>query len=226
MSSTTLHRSSTIDELTAVLQREILTGRLEPGARLREVEFSARYDVSRNTLREALHELSRTGLVEHRPHRGVVVARPGEEEVREIFRMRRVLEPAGVRAVDPADAAELGRLARALDRAAKRRSWTDLVDRDAAFHVWLVRRLGSSRLDAVIGEALRELRLAFVHIDRAASVPEAPSHVPDHEVIAELVGHGRVDAAVGRLIRHLDNAEETVLDHLARVGGDDGGRTS
>jgi len=120
------------------LRREILAGDLPPGARLREAEFAARYDVSRNTLREALHRLSRSGLVVHRPHRGITVAQPGREDVGEIFRIRRVLEPAGLRAVRRAEIPELRGLAKSIDRAAKQRNWADLVDRDMAFHAWLV----------------------------------------------------------------------------------------
>ena len=219
-----LRRSSTVDELTTVLRREIVSGHLPPGSRLREAEFAARFDVSRNTLREALHRLSRSGLVVHRPHRGIAVAQPGKEDVGEIFRIRRVLEPAGLRAVRPAEIPELSSLACSIDRAAKQRNWTNLVDSDVAFHAWLVRRLGSSRLDAMIDEALRQLRLAFVHIDRAASSPDAPSHVPDHEAIAVRVANGRLEEAVDRLLRHLDDAEEMVLDHLAGAARPDEGR--
>lgn len=218
----TLHRSSTVDGLTEALQREILAGHLAPGTPLREVEFAARYDVSRNTLREALHRLSRVGLVDHYPHRGVVVAQPGVEQVREIFRVRRILEPAGLRAIPPAEALELSSLARSIDRAAKQRNWTNLVDSDVAFHAWLVRRLGSSRFDAMIDEALRQLRLVFVHIDRAASSPDTPSHVPDHEAIAIRVADGRLEEAVDRLLRHLDDAERMVLEHLTRAARPDG----
>jgi len=221
----TLRRSSTVDELTEVLRREILAGDLPPGARLREAEFAARYDVSRNTLREALHRLSRSGLVVHRPHRGITVAQPGRKDVGEIFRIRRVLEPAGLRAVRQAEIPELCDLAKSIDRAATRRDWGDLVDRDVAFHAWLVRRLGSSRLDSMIDEALRELRLAFLHIDRGASSPDIPSHVPDHEAIAVLVADSQLDAAIERLLRHLDDAEQMVLNHLARAARPDEGRT-
>lgn len=225
MPSQTFRRSSTVDGLTEALQREILAGHLAPGTRLREVNFASRYDVSRNTLREALHRLSRAGLVEHYPHRGIVVAQPGAEQVGEIFRVRRILEPAGLRAIPPTEAPKLSSLARSIDRAAKQRNWTDLVDSDAAFHAWLVRRLGSSRFDAMIDEAFRQLRLAFVHIDRATSSPDTPSHVPDHEAIAVRVADGRLEEAVDLLLRHLDDAEQMVLDHLARAARPDEGRT-
>lgn len=216
MSSTTLRRTSATDELTALLQREILHGTYAPGTRMREVEFAARYDVSRNTLREALHRLNRLGLVEHRPHRGVLVARPGVDEVREIFRMRRVLEPAGLRATRTSEALELGDIARDMAATAAQRDWPRLVDQDTAFHAWLVHRLGSSRLDHLIETALRELRLAFIYIDRAASGFGAPSHIPDHEAIAGLLAEDRKAAAVERLVRHLDASEKMVLGHLRK----------
>lgn len=61
------------------LAAEILAGDFQPGTRLDEVTQSSRLGVSRTPLREAVRQLATLGLVENRPHRGVVVAdRVGE----------------------------------------------------------------------------------------------------------------------------------------------------
>lgn len=56
------------------LAAEILAGDFRPGTRLDEVVQSNRMGVSRTPLREAVRQLASLGLVENRPHRGVVVA--------------------------------------------------------------------------------------------------------------------------------------------------------
>ena len=56
------------------LAAEIVSGGVAEGLRLDEVEQSQRLGVSRTPLRESLRQLAALGLVENRPHRGVVVA--------------------------------------------------------------------------------------------------------------------------------------------------------
>lgn len=63
------------------LANEIAAGKLTPGTRLDEVEQAKRFGVSRTPVREAFRELAALGLVESRPHRGVVVAAPATEPV-------------------------------------------------------------------------------------------------------------------------------------------------
>ncbi|NFV80191.1 GntR family transcriptional regulator [Magnetospirillum aberrantis] len=55
------------------LATEIVAGDFRPGTRLDEVAQSSRMGVSRTPLREAVRQLATLGLVENRPHRGVVV---------------------------------------------------------------------------------------------------------------------------------------------------------
>lgn len=56
------------------LAAEIVSGDVAGGRRLDEVEQAQRLGVSRTPLRESLRQLAALGLVENRPHRGVVVA--------------------------------------------------------------------------------------------------------------------------------------------------------
>lgn len=56
------------------LAAEIVSGDFRPGTRLDEVVQANRMGVSRTPLREAVRQLATLGLVENRPHRGVIVA--------------------------------------------------------------------------------------------------------------------------------------------------------
>lgn len=74
------------------IENEILTGRLAPGTRLDEVPLAARFGVSRTPIREALMQLSASGLIEIRPRRGAVVADIGAERLVEMFAVMAELE--------------------------------------------------------------------------------------------------------------------------------------
>jgi DNA-binding GntR family transcriptional regulator len=73
------------DEVFQALAKAILSGDVEPGARLDEPSICRRFGVSRTPIREALRRLSGTGLVEVTPRKGVTVARIDVEQLNNMF---------------------------------------------------------------------------------------------------------------------------------------------
>jgi DNA-binding GntR family transcriptional regulator len=71
---------------------EIVSGALEPGTPLDEQELAARFGVSRTPVREAIRQLSSSGLVSVRPHRGAVVALPTPRQLHDMFEVMAELE--------------------------------------------------------------------------------------------------------------------------------------
>jgi DNA-binding GntR family transcriptional regulator len=80
------------EELRLQLADEIVRGALPPGAPLDETDIARRFSVSRTPVREALRQLVVSGLVEARPHRGAVVARPTLERLTGMFEAMAELE--------------------------------------------------------------------------------------------------------------------------------------
>jgi DNA-binding GntR family transcriptional regulator len=85
-------RRTLADELRLQLADEIVRGLISPGAALDETELARRFGVSRTPVREAIRQLDASGLVEVRPHRGAVVARPSEERLIGMFEAMAELE--------------------------------------------------------------------------------------------------------------------------------------
>lgn len=97
-----------------VLRDRIARHEVAPGARLREQELAAEFDVPRTRIRDAFAVLEGRGLIERVPNRGAVVARLDLSQVFHIYDVREVLEGLSVRlATENADPD----------------SWQDLVDR-------------------------------------------------------------------------------------------------
>jgi DNA-binding GntR family transcriptional regulator len=71
---------------------EIVRGQLAPGVVLDEMELARRFQVSRTPVREAIRLLVASGLVEARPHRSAVVARPDQAQLIAMFEALRELE--------------------------------------------------------------------------------------------------------------------------------------
>src|SRR5436190_23950788 len=95
--SLSLEHSSTVDRVADELRRAVFEGEIESGTPLREMALAESLGVSRPTVREALALLVAEGLATREPHRGVSVASPDPESVRDVSTARAVLETAGVR---------------------------------------------------------------------------------------------------------------------------------
>jgi DNA-binding GntR family transcriptional regulator len=80
------------DQLRESIEEDIATGALLPGAPLDEAELTARFQVSRTPVREALLQLAAAGMVEMRPRHGAVVAKISLERLVEMFEVMAELE--------------------------------------------------------------------------------------------------------------------------------------
>lgn len=78
--------------LRETLEYDIAVGLYPPGTRLDEVSLATRFQVSRTPIREALIELSASGLVEIRPRRGAFVREIGIPRLIEMFEVMAELE--------------------------------------------------------------------------------------------------------------------------------------
>jgi DNA-binding GntR family transcriptional regulator len=82
-----------------LLRQEIITGKISPGTRLNEIELSNRYGISRPPLREAFRKLEVEYLVENVPRKGTYVTEISQEDCKQVYFTRRVIEGAAVDAI-------------------------------------------------------------------------------------------------------------------------------
>ncbi len=202
-----LHRASTAERVAEILRGRVTEGDLPPGAQLSEEQLSAVLQVSRNTLREAFRLLGHEGLLVHRLHRGVFVTELSDDELADIYRVRRAVECDVVRrlggraAADPDLLAPLRADVADGAAAAARGDWTAVGTANMHFHSHLVALAGSPRLDAITGRLLAEVRLAFQGADAEAM---HPPFVERNGALLDLVAAGRSEEAAAALEEYLD----------------------
>lgn len=85
-------RRTRAEELRFQLADDIVRGNAAPGATLDETELARRFNVSRTPVREAIRMLAASGLVDVRPHRAAIVARPDAAEIAGMFEVMAELE--------------------------------------------------------------------------------------------------------------------------------------
>lgn len=207
ISPRSISRISTAEEVADALREQILIGELAPGARLPEIPLAAAFQVSRNTLRDAFRLLGSEGLVEHKPHRGGFVAQLDEADVHDLYRIRRILEVSGVRAVGSASAGARERLRRQhvlLENAALAGVWRDSVDHDLAFHARIAGLLESPRVDAFFATIAAQLRFGIAIMN----VVDEKYALPDERIVEQ---HTRILAAIDA--EDVAQAERLIDEH-------------
>lgn len=201
--------------IATVLRGRIAAGELTPGSKLSEQSLSTALGVSRNTLREAFSTLAGESVVTKIPNRGVFVASPGAEEVREIYRVRRMIEPAAALwgEVTPEVLENMEAIVRRAQKARDVGSVPDMADANQALHSAVVGLAGSESLRTLMDRVLAEMRLVF---HAMASAPDFHSHYVDRNVLlVERLRAGKREEAAAGLRDYLDSAEAELLGHLA-----------
>lgn len=213
-----LGRSSTAERVAEILRLHVTEGRLLPGTRLSEEGIGAALGVSRNTLREAFRLLTHEGLLVHEFNRGVFVRGLTADDVRDLYRVRRILETAALHRVPPQGAGGPegeGRLSTVRDavvegeRAARQRRWVDVGTANMHFHQALAGLAGSPRVDDIMRQLLAELRLVF-HVMDAPRAFHQPYLAVNRQILEQLEA-GDSPAAEETLAAYFDAAEAQLL---------------
>jgi DNA-binding GntR family transcriptional regulator len=206
-----LDRSSTAERVADVLRRRITEGDLPPRTHLSEEQLIRVLRVSRNTLREAFRLLSHEGLLVHEMHRGVFVRELDEDDLVDLYRLRRAIECDVVRSlahVGPEALRPLGDDVAAAEAAADRGDWVAVGTANMQFHRDLVALAGSPRTGQVAERLLAEMRLAFHAVASPQRLHEG--YVARNRSLLELLAAGEHEQAARQL-------EEYLRDSLAEL---------
>ncbi len=144
---------SIADAIARGVAERIVNGMLEPGARLRQDQIAAEFDVSHVPVREAFRKLEARGLVVNRPRRGVVVAPMDPAVILEATEMRAELEGLALRFAFPHLTASHLKAAR--NALADGESKSEITAWDSAnrrFHRAITEPCGMPRLMALIDD--------------------------------------------------------------------------
>ncbi|HLF99608.1 MAG TPA: GntR family transcriptional regulator [Acidimicrobiia bacterium] len=206
-------RTSTLEQVVSALRRAILDGRLAPGTPLRETALADQLGVSRGTVREALRLLGPEGLIEHRPHRGAVVAGLDPADMIDVYEARIVLESAGAERAAELGAEALRGMSDALAAMGRTSAVDDVagyVDAHAEFHHALVELIGSDRLSRFSSSLNGELRLGFAVLDRMTG--SLDDSVTAHARLLDVLASGDRNAARVAIVEHLRHGVDDVAE--------------
>jgi DNA-binding GntR family transcriptional regulator len=190
------------------LAEEIAQGHLPPGTSLDETTIAARFGVSRTPIREAIRQLTASGILESRAHRGAVVRDFSEKQLDDMFAVMAELEALCARwAALAMTTAERRALQAIHEEAAAAVAGNDhlaYATLNQRFHTACYLGAHNEHL-AVLAEDIRIKLAPFRRAQFAASGRLAASHA-EHANVVEAVM--RKDAVL---------AYDTMRAHLVRV---------
>jgi GntR family transcriptional regulator, transcriptional repressor for pyruvate dehydrogenase complex len=214
-------------EIVSQIKGLIAEGRIQPGDRLPpERELAERFKASRNSVRDALRVLEQMGLIESRHGDGTYVRTlspeelteplallllQSQEQMRHLWEVRRLLEPAVARyAAERATADELDELESILGQQAAQveMGWTALEE-DTAFHYGIA---NAARNPVILRTMDTLMDLLRASRERSLQHGDRPRHsLAGHRRILEALRRGDPQAAEAAMLRHLQEVEEQVF---------------
>jgi DNA-binding GntR family transcriptional regulator len=210
-------RPTRAEAIAAALAEAITRGDLLPGTTLEEERLALIHGASRTPVREALRLLVATGLVEQRPRRGSVVARPEPRRVAEMFAAMAELEAICARlCAEALSRKEKSKLKARHEAMARLVSVHDLAGYRAAnvaFHEALYQGAGNAYL-AELADATRRRLAPFRAAQLGGKDRLAASHA-EHGAIIEAIIAGDGETAAAAVRAHLA-ATEGSLGVMAR----------
>ncbi len=199
----------------ARLRREIVSGALPPGARLRAEHLAERLGVSPTPLREAFQRLAGEGLVVIEPQRGARVAPIDQHDALELYDLRIILEPIAMRdSMAHTDAQHRDEVEAAYARLAG--PFDDLaaaLEAHREFHLTLLDRCPNRRMVALIG-SLHDQSERY----QAVGTITTPDHPlwDTHRPLYDLFTSGDAVAMSTLAETHLRNARERIAEAVVQ----------
>lgn len=205
-----------MSSLAERIQELILDGTILPNEKLDEHALAKRFEVSRTPIREALHQIASTGLIELKPNRGAYVTSLSGPEKKHLFIAMTELEATCARlaamSMTPDERSDLVRLHETMGQLAAR----GLVDEFEAANEVLHNMILEGARNQPLAEMTRSVRnrlrdrreTQFKNIDRIAH-----SHA-EHELVVRAIVTGDQSAAHASMLHHMDRSGASFREML------------
>lgn len=212
-----LSRANVSEQVAAAVRAMIVDGRLAEGERINEVRLSESLGVSRTPLREALSRLAAEGAIASAPGLGYRVRPLTLEELEQLYDIRPILDPEGLRRAGLPDARRLRRLEQ-LNRAfAGERDAEAAIALDDQWHLELVGACPNKVLIEMIQHImLRTRRYELALMRETANVERATG---DHDLILAALGKGDLEGACAALKQNMQSGRGPIVAWLAARSG-------
>ena len=196
------------------LKKAILTCRIKPGTRLKEVELAEQMGVSRTPIREAMRQLEKDNLIYITPRRGTYVSELSMDDIDNMFIIREPLEGlAAYLAAQSATKEQMDEIRTEMEKCEELLKNNDLekmAEADLLFHNAIAYASNNEYLISILTDLqVQVLRFRTVYF---RSRERAEAAVEDHRKVFDAISSGDADKAKKSLITHIKRLRETIRE--------------
>lgn len=195
------------------LREAILTGQLQPGERLMEIQIAENLGVSRTPVREAIRKLEIEGLAVMIPRKGAEVAKITKKQLQDVLEVRKALEELAIqlacKRITEEDVKELEQAHEEVKTMAKDQNLMEIVRADVHFHEIIYRAADNERLLQILHN-LRQQMYRY----RLEYLKNTDNHkliIEEHDAILKAVKGLKIQDAMAAMRKHIDNQENGVI---------------
>ena len=200
------------DVVFNTLRQAILTGEMEPGERLMEIQLANKLGVSRTPIREAIRKLELEGLVIMIPRKGAEVAHITVKDMRDVLEVRSALEELAAtlacKNVTPEHIEELKTANRVFEAAIVSKDVVAIVNADVAFHNIIYSMTDNQRLIQLVNslsEQMYRYRLEYIKNESSHK-----TLIKEHNKLIEYIENGDKEKACELIREHITNQEKDI----------------
>ena len=203
------------DRAVSSVRDAIFNGDLAPGDPLRELHLAKELRISQPTVREALMELERHGLVVRRPNIETTVTNFTKQDISDRLELRLLLEKTAIRKaaqrITVADLAEFDVRLGAIAAAVAANNYHLAAAADLAFHRYIWECSGNNALAGGLDCVCTPL-FAFISVLRSTVAEDLANLVPAHaELIQVIRSHDEAQMDLS-LEKHIMSSYQAFLD--------------
>jgi DNA-binding GntR family transcriptional regulator len=195
------------------LREQIDQGFFRPGEQINESVLASQLSTSRGPVREALQRLSQEGILVSHRNRGVFVLELSDDDIREIYAVRKAVELTAADALLDAGQEQVNDTCQALKAIigdmAKQvavSDWPAIARLDMQFHTTFVAGAGNTRLIRIYQTLAAESRMCILNL--AVAYPRIDDLVQEHQNLLDLLEAGKRAALHKAIKQHMETAVE------------------
>jgi DNA-binding GntR family transcriptional regulator len=189
----------------------VLDHRLPPGTKLVEDRLATAFGVSRTRIRPVLVRLANAQIVTLTPNRGATVAEPTEREAREVFEVRRMIEPTLIACfIAYASAQDIAVLSECIAQEEAARAAGDLrraIRLSGDFHLHIANASQHETLGRILRDLVSRTSLVLMTRGLLQASPDTPSCAcQEHRALLDAIR-----------LRDATEATRLMHEHLAQL---------
>ncbi len=201
------------------LRESILSGAIEPGSRVTEIQIAEQMELSRATVRAALHQLAREGLTTLVPYTGWTIISLTPKDVWELYTLRSSVERLAAQLVastiDEKKSRCLKQCFEKLVSACEAEKDDKIAEADFALHKAIISLSEHGRLQQQYEVIEQQIRIYIRSSD--SLIHDAETIVDQHRPIVEAILAGDAESAGRFSEQHNMTEGEKLTSHLSNL---------